>query len=199
MIERLDVKRFEVDDSFMASRAPEEPDVVDARLEVWARELPGLDLGTEGIVERICKLDRYLQTTTEDTIRDFDLSFGEWKLLGYLRAGGPPYRGKPGKLATSLGLSSGAMTNRLDNLERRGLVERLDDPGDRRGVLIELTKLGHTTWDATIGVQAEKEALVASVLTEHEKDKLNELLRRLMHAFDEHHGPLKPRSSKPVE
>ena len=39
----------------------------------------------------------------------------------HLRYGGPPYRGKPGKLAKWLGLSTGAMTNRLDNMERRGL------------------------------------------------------------------------------
>ena len=89
---------------------------------------------------------------------------------GNLRCSGPPYRGKPGKLAKQLGLSSGAMTNRLDNMERRGLIRRIDDPDDRRGVIIELTEAGQQLWDETVGAQAQKEALVAYALDEEERD-----------------------------
>ena len=139
----LDVKKLEVENPSVA-RTPTatEPDQVDASLEVWARELPDLDLETEGIVERIYKLERHIDATMRETLDDFDLSYGEYKLVMHLRYGGPPYRGKPGKLAKWLGLSTGAMTNRLDNMERRGLIRRLDDPDDRRGVIIELTDDG---------------------------------------------------------
>ena len=68
--------------------------------------------------------------------------------MAHLRYGGPPYRGKPGKLAKWLGLSTGAMTNRLDNMERRKLLRRVDDPDDRRGVIVELTDEGKQLWDA---------------------------------------------------
>ena len=113
-----------------------------------------------------------------------------WELT--LRRAGPPYRGKPGKLAKRLDLSSGAMTNRLDNMEVRGLIRRLDDPDDRRGVIVELTDAGRELWDATVAAQAEKESLVDSVLGEREKRQLNDLLRRLMHAFEDVHGPVHP-------
>jgi DNA-binding MarR family transcriptional regulator len=72
------------------------------------------------------------------------------------------------------------MTNRLDQLEKAGLVRRLPDPDDRRGVLVEPTDKGSELWATAIGVQARKEALVASALNEDEKAQLNDLLRRMM-------------------
>jgi DNA-binding MarR family transcriptional regulator len=76
-------------------------------------------------------------------------------------------------------------------MERRGLIRRLDDPDDRRGVIVELTDEGKELWDRAVGAQAEKESIVASALDEREQRQLNDLLRRLMHTFAEHHGPLK--------
>jgi DNA-binding MarR family transcriptional regulator len=171
-------------------RPPAEPDSVDSSLEVWARELPFLDLETEGIIERIHKLERYIDRTMRETLETFDLSHGEWRLIAHLRYSGPPYRGKPGKLGEHLGLSSGAMTNRLDNLERRGYLRRVDDPDDRRAVFVELTDEGNKLWEKAVGVQAEKEAIVDAALGSKQKQELNDLLRKLMNAFREEHGPL---------
>ena len=81
------------------------------------------------------------------------------------------------------------MTNRLDNMERRGLIRRLDDPDDRRGVLVELTEDGQQLWAESVGAQAQKEALVASALDEDERRRLNDLLRRMVRAIDEIDGP----------
>ena len=61
----------------------------------------------------------------------------------------------------------------------------------RRGVIIELTEEGKDLWDRAVGAQAEKESIIASAIDERERRQLNDLLRRLMHAFAEHHGPLK--------
>ena len=175
----------------VSRRRPTEPDSIDPQLEVWGRELPSLDLETEGIVERIWKLEHHLARSLRDTLEAHDLSQGEWRLMGHLRYAGPPYRGKPGKLAEHLGLSSGAMTNRLDNMEERDLLRRLDDPDDRRGVIVELTEKGQRVWEESVGAQAQKESLVASALNAAEKRELNDLLRRLMNAFDSFHGPVR--------
>jgi len=172
-------------------RSPVEPDSVDVSLDVWGRELPDLDLGIEGIVERIDKLKHYVDRAMQETLEAYDLSHGEWKLLANLRWAGPPYRGKLGKFVKRLGLSSGAMTNRLDNMERRGVIRRIDDPDDRRGVIIELTDEGRRLWDEAVGAQAEKEAVVGLALTLEERDELNDLLRRLMHVFEAEHGPVR--------
>jgi DNA-binding MarR family transcriptional regulator len=193
-MKNLDVKNLQVENPAVA-KTEVEPDQVDLDLEVWARELPELDLETEGIVDRIWMLHRRLETTMSATLDALDLTHGEYKVMMHLRYAGPPYRGKPGKLAKRLGLSTGAMTNRLDNMERRGLIRRLDDPEDRRGVIVELTDEGKLLWEQAVVAQSEKESIVAAALDATERRQLNELLRRIMNAFERHHGPLKGKSS----
>jgi DNA-binding MarR family transcriptional regulator len=56
----------------------------------------------------------------------------------------------------------------------------LRDPGDRRSVLVELTAKGREKHDQGMGIQGQKEALLADALTEREKEQLNSLLRRVM-------------------
>jgi DNA-binding MarR family transcriptional regulator len=171
-------------ESATATAAPPTEDHVDRMLVVWKRELPDLDLATEGIVERIQKLQRYLDRAMNETLAEFKLDRGEWWLLGALRRSGPPYRQSPGKLAEDIGLSSGAMTNRLDRLEEAGLIRRLPDPDDRRALQVELTDTGWQAWQDSVGAQARKEFLVAAALDPEEKEQLNALLRRLMLEFE---------------
>jgi DNA-binding MarR family transcriptional regulator len=147
-------------------------------------EVPEIDPAVEGIVNRIIGLDKRLQRMMEETLAGWDLTHGEWRLLGTLRKSGPPYRSSPGRLAQRLELSSGAMTNRIDQLERAGLVRRLPDPDDRRSLQVELTEKGLEVYRESVGAQAVKEALLATALDEDEKEELNRLLRRLMLAFE---------------
>jgi DNA-binding MarR family transcriptional regulator len=154
-------------------------------LHIWKREIPELDLETEGIVERIQHLHKRLEHAMNDTLAQFDIDKGEWQVLTVLRRSGEPYRLSPGALAKYMGLSAAAMTNRLNQLESRGLIRRLPDADDRRAVRVELTPEGWQRWQDSVGVQAEKEALVASALTDPEKRTLNELLLRLMLQFED--------------
>jgi DNA-binding MarR family transcriptional regulator len=164
-------------------KKPAARDIVDDKLQIWEREIPELDVATEGIVERIQKLARAFDHSMDETLAGYGVTIGEWKLLCSLRNQGAPYRLTPGQLSTQLGLSSGAMTNRLDRLERAALVRRLPDPSDRRSVQVELTDAGWSLWQGSVGVQATKERLLAASLDEAEKTALNDLLRRLMLAF----------------
>jgi DNA-binding MarR family transcriptional regulator len=90
----------------------------------------------------------------------------------------------PGDLSNDLDVSSGAMTARLDKLEQRGLIRRLRDPKDRRGIRLELTEAGDLAWVEAANAQARKEAKIASALTKNEQKELNRLLRKLMLEFD---------------
>jgi DNA-binding MarR family transcriptional regulator len=158
-------------------------DRLDAQLDVWTREIPDLDRATEGIVQRIHKISRAFGQTMDSNLTEYGLSGRAYRVLGRLRYEGKPYRVSAGELADHLGLSSGAMTNRLDRLEQAGLVRRVPDPQDRRGVLVEPTKAGHAAWDSAVAAQAEYEKVIASALSEKEKEQLHSLLRRLMGAF----------------
>jgi DNA-binding MarR family transcriptional regulator len=148
-------------------------------------DLP-VDLEVEGIVDRIVGLSKRIRRVMDQTLAEFELNHGEYKVLGWLRDA-PEHRSSPGELAANAELSSGAMTNRLDQLERAGLVRRLPDPHDRRSIQVEATEKGLETWRAAFAVQAEKEKLIASALNGEEKGDLNALLRRMMIACDKLH------------
>ena len=168
-------------------------DHVDRFLESIREELPDLDLTVEGIVDRINGLSRRIKRMMEETLSERSLTRGEWKVLGILRRS-PGRRRSPGYLAVNAELSSGAMTNRLDRLETAGLIRRLPDPNDRRGVVVELTDAGSKAYEESTAAQAAKEGLIASALDAKEKDELNNLLRRLMlvaEQLDAHQGPEK--------
>lgn len=161
-----------------------ELDHVDRFLAQHGKELPALDLEVEGIVDRIAGLNRRLRKMMGETLEGFGLGWGEWSTLGALRRAGPPYRLSPGQLADKDELSSGAMTSRLDRLERAGFVRRLPDPTDRRALQVELSDEGRRIWEESVAAGGAKEALIASALDESEKQQLNALLRRLMLAFE---------------
>lgn len=166
----------------------QERDHIDRFLESIRERLPMLDPEVEGIVDRIGGLHRRFQRAMDETLGEFKLDYAEYKLLGLLTREGEVYRSSPGKLARMMELSSGAMTNRLDRMEKAGLVRRLPDPDDRRGILVELTPDGKRVYKETVGVQARKEAFFASALSEPEKKQLNALLRRIMIEFERAEG-----------
>jgi len=167
----------------------EKRDHVDRFLDEIRDELPAdLDLEVEGIIDRIGGINRRVQRELDRTLADHGLGHTDWRILSSLRWAGRPYRRSAGALAKIADLSSGAMTNRLDQLENAGLVRRLPDPQDRRGVLVEPTAKGRELWEGAIGVQARKEALVTEALNERERRQLNTLLRRVMLAFEEREG-----------
>jgi DNA-binding MarR family transcriptional regulator len=164
------------------AQVTQERDHIDCFLE--ENELPGVDLEVEGIVDRINGLRRRFHRMLDETLAEFGLNSGEWRALNHLRLAGPPYRRSVGEMATWAELSSGAMTNRIDRLEQAGLVKRIPDPNDRRGVLVELTADGQRIWEETVRAGAANEALIASALSKDDKRQLNALLRRLMLEFE---------------
>ncbi|MGZ8693295.1 MAG: MarR family winged helix-turn-helix transcriptional regulator [Gaiellaceae bacterium] len=179
----LDVKRNVQDTSVVP---PAQEDSVDRVVAQWAPQLPDtVDLEVEALVQRVQKLNRFLRRRMDETLADVGLGWSEWSVLGQLRLGGEPYRSSPGQLAKHEELSSGAMTNRLDRLAERGLIRRLPDPDDRRGVLVELTDAGHKAWLESVDAQAAKEAELAQALTKKEREALNGLLRKAILSFEE--------------
>ena len=175
----------------MARKTETERDHVDRFLDSIRDELPEIDLAVEGIVDRINGLSRRIKRMMDETLNERSLTWGEWKVLGLLRRS-PGHRRSPGYLAVHAELSSGAMTNRLDNLEKAGLIRRLPDPNDRRAIQVELTDDGDQAYSESMAAQAAKEALIASALNAKEKDELNNLLRRLMlvaETLDPQQGP----------
>jgi DNA-binding MarR family transcriptional regulator len=177
----LDVKGNFMKTAHVPRKRKSGQDHVDSFLEEIGPDLPAdLDLTVEGIVERVQGINRRIKRMHDETLDQLGLTMSDWHVLTALRWAGAPYRRKAGELARRADLTSGAMTSRLDALEREGLVRRLRDPDDRRSVLVELTDEGREKHEQTMDIQGKKEALLAEALTDREKDQLNALLRRVM-------------------
>lgn len=159
----------------------ERQDHVDRFLE-QLQPVEGLDFDVEGIVDRISGINRRIKRGLEATLAEYDLTHQDFHVLATLRNSGSR---TPGALAKYSELSTGAMTSRLDKLEREGLIRRVPSPDDRRSVVVELTDAGRKKYEQTVSVQARKEAFFASALSKPEQKRLNGLLRKLMLALED--------------
>ena len=138
----------------------------------------------EGVVDRIATISKHLGRDFDETLAAHGISHGEYRMLLRLATRSSDNRMSAGDLSRALMLSSGAMTNRLDRLEAQGLVKRVRDPGDRRGVLVELTPQGEQVIDAAVTEQAAKEIGMLSVLPPKQLTTLNELLRTVLSSLE---------------
>ena len=156
-----------------------ERDGVDLILEQWQRERPDLDASPIGVIGRISRLARELEQRLETVYREQGLEPGWYDVLATLRRAGPPYRVRPTDFTNALMLTSSGTTKRLDRLEQAGLITRAPDPDDRRGTLITLTPAGLRLIDAASEAHLENERRLLGALTDAERGRLADLLRKL--------------------
>lgn len=160
------------------------PDEVDRIVAAWQRQRPDLDVTPLEVLSRVSRLARHLDRARSAAFAERDLESWEFDVLSALRRAGAPYELSPGQLVTQTLVTSGTMTNRVDRLTARGLVRRLPDPRDRRGVIVRLTRSGRRTVDgAFAGLLARERDLLAE-LDDGDRDALAGLLRRLVLPFE---------------
>jgi DNA-binding MarR family transcriptional regulator len=164
-------------------------DHVDEVLEQWRRERPDLDPSPMGIVGRISRASRYLESGLATVFGRHGISEGEFDVLATLRRAGSPFRLSHGELARACMLSASAMTSRLDRLEAAGLLRRERDPEDRRGVKIVLTDDGRKLVDTVVGQHIENEMTLLAPLSRSDGKAIADALRRLLLAFERSEGP----------
>ncbi|MDH3983868.1 MAG: MarR family transcriptional regulator [Gammaproteobacteria bacterium] len=154
-------------------------DAVDDILEQWSDERPELDTASLGVVIRVTSLNRAFLRQATEALAPLDLELFEYDVLSALRRQGRPYALPATGIARETGLSSGAMTNRIDKLESRGLVIRKGDKGDRRAVIVSLTAAGKRAIDDAIQLRLEAADESLRGLTSRERNELARLLRKV--------------------
>lgn len=160
-------------------------DEVDRLVSAWARERPDLDVRPLEVLSRVTRLAHHLDRARRTAFAAHDLEVWEFDVLAALRRAGRPYVLSPGRLLEQTLVTSGTMTNRVDRLESRGLVHRLPDPADRRGVHVRLTPSGKERVDAALADLLDRERRLLKTLSRAEQDALSGLLRRLVVPFEE--------------
>lgn len=164
----------------MSADPREAVDDVDRIVQAWRRERPDLDVSPLHILSRISRLARRLDLARVSAFAEHGLEGWEFDVLSALRRAGAPYQLSPGQLVQETLVTSGTMTNRVDRLERRGLVERSRDPNDRRGVLVTLSDAGRVRVDAAMADLLASEHQLLADLPDPDQRDLAEQLRRLL-------------------
>lgn len=154
-------------------------DAIDDILGQWSEERPELDTASLGVVVRVMSLNRAFLRQATDALAPLDLELFEYDALSALRRQGRPYALPATGLARETGLSSGAMTNRIDKLEARGFVTREADKTDRRTVIVSLTAAGKRAIDDAIQLRLDAADESLQGLSVRERGDLAALLRKV--------------------
>jgi DNA-binding MarR family transcriptional regulator len=152
-------------------------DAIDRVVEQWAKQKPELDTDPMAMMGRLMRIAKYMETKVADLHKKYDLKLGEFDVLATLRRSGKPYRLTPSELIDTMMLTSGAMTNRLDKLENKGLISREHSKEDRRSVTVQLTQDGLALIDKLIEEHADVQKSLVKSMTAAQKKQANQLLK----------------------
>lgn len=155
-------------------------DHVDEVLHQWEDQRPDLDLSPLGIFSRVIRLSKLFEKNVKAVLAPLGLDSWSFDVLSTLRRQGEPYGLSPTELRRAALLTSGAMTNRIDRLEQRGLVERHANPDDRRAIEVRLTPRGVELIDRAVVARLRLAERLASRLDAGDQLELSRLLRELL-------------------
>ena len=150
----------------------------------WNVERPDLDVSPMEVIGRISRLAADLDPLLAPVFTSRGLGDGEFDVLATLRRSGEPFELSPGDLGASMMVTSGAVTKRIDRLERSRLVTRRVSETDARARLISLTAEGRRIVDEAVVDHVANEARLLRGLTAAERETLAGLLRKLGESID---------------
>ncbi|PBC11087.1 MarR family transcriptional regulator [Mesorhizobium sp. WSM3859] len=150
-------------------------------MEQWRRERPDLDVSPMGVIGRLNEASSLIaRDRLAPVFARFGLQSGEFDVLATLRRSGSPYALTPTELYEATMVTSGAMTARLDRLEKAGLIQRAPHPSDRRGVVVQLTAKGRELTDTVLAAHVANEHEILAGLTQEDREMLAKLLEKLI-------------------
>ncbi|NGO71675.1 MarR family winged helix-turn-helix transcriptional regulator [Streptomyces boncukensis] len=159
-------------------------DAADLIIEQWRSQRPELADGLKAVevLGRIQRMQRVHDQHFKELSDEFGITMGEFDMLAALRRSGPPYTLSAGTFVKAAMVSPGAITNRIDRMEDKGLVERVRESADRRSVQIRLTEPGKDLIDKAIAAHLRGYDQILSVLTPQEREQLALGLRKILEA-----------------
>jgi DNA-binding MarR family transcriptional regulator len=162
-----------------------ESDSVDRIVQAWRKRDPHLDSSTLEITGRLLLCAGYYERTVSTILQPFGLSIADFDVLNTLRRVSNQHGSKPSDMARSSLITTGAMTSRLDRLERAGLIRRTPDPADRRGVLVRLTPRGSKVARQALHELIATNETFLEPLSDQQQDWIASALKKLIL----HHEP----------
>ncbi len=158
-------------------------DHVDLVLGQWHAQRPDLDVSPMAVIGRLSRLARLVDVELGKTFAAHDLDRASFDVLATLRRSAPPHRLTPTELMRASMVTSGAVTQRLDRLEARGLVVRAPNEHDGRGVVVALTDAGRELIDRTLPDHLATENRLLGALSRQERTALADTLKQLLESL----------------
>lgn len=179
-----------MDDNYMqnTSNSPTQDEVmdqIDRIVGLWQQVRPDLALGSTEVIGRIVRLEYFITRRVLQDLAHYDLNVGEFDVLAALRRYPPSFQLSPNQLQSMVLISSGALTNRINRLESRGLVSRAQADHDRRGVIVTLTEQGFKVLEEAVSHHLAAEAELVNTLTPDEQLQAAALLKKMLIAIED--------------
>lgn len=156
----------------MASPAPDTP------------TQPAFVGGPFGLFTHLARTSLFLDALQEECLAPFGIAFGDFAALRLLQDAPDGRPLSPTRLAELVVLTTGGMTKVIDRLERLGMVRRMRDPNDGRGVLVMLTPKGRRTCDRASAAYVAGRERVLARLEPDEIATIDDALAKLLAAFE---------------
>jgi DNA-binding MarR family transcriptional regulator len=158
-------------------------DHVDFVLKQWSAQRPDLDVSSMAVLGRVARLSQAVGAEQRRTFGAHGLDAASFDVLATLYRNGPPHRLTPADLTRASMVTSGAITQRLDRLESRGLVTRTPSDSDGRGVHVSLTEDGLALIARVLPDHLETQNRLLAVLSPTQRDRLATTLRSLLESL----------------
>ena len=153
---------------------------MDQIVETWRAREPELDPSHLHVIGRLLRAASRVSRAREAALAPYRVTAGDFDVMATLYRVAPAEGLNSKHLSTSALITSGAMTTRLDRLERAGMIRRRPDPGDRRAVLVQLTEEGQRAAAQAVRAVFHAHEECLRPLSERDRKTLATLLRRLL-------------------
>lgn len=157
-------------------------DIEDIRAQ-WAQQRPDIDTGPMGLIGRVVRLSAIFSEEMSKTFTKHGFSAASFDVLATLLRSGPPHALSPNELLSTMMVTSGTMTNRIDQLEKDGLVVRVPNPDDKRSVRVQLTPSGIKRIDAAVTDHVIVQKQLIEGLSEEDQATLNAILDKSLSSY----------------
>jgi DNA-binding MarR family transcriptional regulator len=159
--------------------SPREHDAVDRITSQWNVVRPDVDVSPIHVIGRVSRLSRLVDRRLAENFARYGVESWMYDVLATLRRSGEPYELTAGELVRQTMVTTGAVTNRIDRLEERGLVERTRTR-DRRKVIVRLTEKGLDLVDEIVHAHMATEREILAALSPRQQRELAGALRTVL-------------------
>jgi DNA-binding MarR family transcriptional regulator len=160
-------------------------DSIDRIIATWEQRDPRVDARPLAVVGRLLLCADHCRRAIVTALAPFALSFGDFDVLNTLRRRGDERGTNPSDLARSSLITTGAMTARLDRLERAGMIRRAPDRDDGRAIRVHLTATGERLAERALGAVIAADQEFLAPLADRQRDSVAAALKLLLLPHEE--------------